>query len=246
MTKKILIVDDENLIRYALTGALLKEGVCARAVECGKDAHSELHKNVYDLCIFDIHLPDMNGLDIMKFVRRISPATKIIIMTGSEIDAATLQLIQENAHLFMTKPFDLNRVKAFVENTVERGMPADQARKLYYQGTDYEALLNWPTDDKRQRERNTTEQKATCFIIAADGGQEETNLIVNILNISETGMCIQAGRPLKPGHLLRFGGAAQGVGIVRWSMSDETEETCRAGVQFMAPEQDARPAPGQA
>lgn len=246
VTKKILIVDDENLIRYALTGALRKEGVCARAVACGKDAHSELNNNVYDLCIFDIHLPDMNGLDIMKFVRNVSPVTKIIIMTGSEIDAAMLQLIQENAHLLMTKPFDLDRVKKFVENIVEHDIPVDQARKNYYQDTDCEMLLNWPADDKRRCERNSMAQKTTCCIVASDDGQEETNLIVSILNISETGMCIQAGRLLKPGHLLRFSGdGARGTGVVRWSMSDGTEGLCHAGVQFTVPEQALFPAPQQ-
>jgi DNA-binding NtrC family response regulator len=118
--KRILIVDDEELIRYALTAALRREDVLVLAVSCGKDALAELDHTGYDLCILDIHRPDMNGLDIMKTVKTVSPATKIIIMTASEVDAEMMKSIEEHANLLLPKPFDLDRFKSFVERILGR------------------------------------------------------------------------------------------------------------------------------
>jgi len=127
VVKKILIVDDEDLIRYALTTALQREDTCARSVSCGKDALAEIDHTVYDLCILDIHLPDMNGLDIMKTVKKVSPATKIIIMTASEVDVEMMSSIEEHAMLLLPKPFDLDRVKAIVELILDDQTTAQQA-----------------------------------------------------------------------------------------------------------------------
>ena len=123
LMKRILIVDDENLIRYSLSAALRQDDTYVKAVECGKDALSEINHIFYDLCFLDVNLPDMNGLDLMKVVKKSSPATKIVIMTGGVVDAPEmLQSIQANANLLLPKPFDLDRIKLFVDRIIGQGM----------------------------------------------------------------------------------------------------------------------------
>jgi DNA-binding NtrC family response regulator len=122
VTKKILIVDDESLIRHSLSAALRQDDIQVKAVPCGKDALGEIDTVFYDLCFLDVNLPDINGLDLMKTVKRSSPATKIIIMTAGMVDEPELvQSIQANANLFLSKPFDLDRVKLFVDRILEQG-----------------------------------------------------------------------------------------------------------------------------
>lgn len=111
--KKILIVDDEFLILYALSKTLVGDDREIITASNGKDALREIGDRCYDLCLLDLHLPDMNGLDIMKKLREVSPATKIIIITGSVITDVMMKSIQENAHLLLPKPFDVDQVKAF-------------------------------------------------------------------------------------------------------------------------------------
>ncbi len=122
--KRILIVDDEHLIRHSLSAGLRQDDTTVEAVSCGKDALSEFERNFYNLCFLDIHLPDMNGLDIMKTVKKASPATKIVILTGSEVDAEMMKSIQENAHLLVAKPFDLDQIKTCTDHLLARGTPA--------------------------------------------------------------------------------------------------------------------------
>jgi DNA-binding NtrC family response regulator len=148
--KRILIVDDEKLICYSLTAALRREGTCVRSVSCGKDALAEIGHTVYDLCLLDIRLPDMNGLDIMKSVKEVSPATKIIIMTASVVDAEMMRSIEENATLLLPKPFDLDRVKSFVEHILLGGPPEYQTGDCFCKEIDERSFVNRPMDDKRQ------------------------------------------------------------------------------------------------
>ncbi len=152
MIKRILIVDDEELIRSALTAALRRDDTLVLAVSCGKDALAEIGQSVYDLCILDIHLPDMNGLDIMKTVKTVSPATKIIIMTASEVDAGMMKSIEEHATLLLPKPFDLERLKAFVERIFGDGTTARRAGDYLFKEKDEKSFVNWLVDDMRQYE----------------------------------------------------------------------------------------------
>jgi len=84
--KRILIVDDEPLIRYALEKALataFREGV---SVADGKSALHEMAPREFDLCLLDICLPDTNGLEITESLHEISPWTRVVIMTSSNRD----------------------------------------------------------------------------------------------------------------------------------------------------------------
>ena len=121
--KKILIVDDEALILYSLSMMLDSNDRDVRTVSNGKDALKEINNRHYDLCLLDVHLPDMNGLDIMKIIKVVSPATKIIIMTASEIAYTMMNVIRENAHHFMSKPFDLFHVSNCVDHLLSQGTP---------------------------------------------------------------------------------------------------------------------------
>jgi DNA-binding NtrC family response regulator len=121
--KRILIVDDEALILYSLSMMLDNNDREVTTVASGRAALEEINNHHYDLCLLDVHLPDMNGLDIMKIIKVVSPTTKIIIMTASEMAYTKMQLIRENAHYFMPKPFDLFQATACVNNLLSSGTP---------------------------------------------------------------------------------------------------------------------------
>jgi len=236
--KRILIVDDESLIRYSLSAALRQDDTHVKAVPCGKDALGEIDALFYDLCFLDVNLPDINGLDLMKTIKQSSPATKIIIMTAGVVDEPEMvQSIQANANLFLSKPFDLDRVKLFVDRIIGRGTPLGQAGDQSGSRTEHETFENRPMDGKRQCERHAVMPSATCSVIVSDGGQGESRFTAGILEINETGMCIRTESPLKPGQLLRFSDIPLlSTGVVRWSRGGGAEDSYHAGVQFIMPE----------
>ncbi len=124
--KKILLVDDEELILWGLTKTILSLGNSdkeIRAVDNGRDAHSEINSSSFDLCFLDIHIPDGDGLDLMRRVKQLSPGTKVVVMTSHDLDDNTKKEIQESAYHFVSKPFDLLQVREIVESALGDDSP---------------------------------------------------------------------------------------------------------------------------
>ncbi len=234
--KRILIVDDESLIRDSLSSALRRDDTYIKAVDCGKDALGEINHIFYNLCFLDVNLPDINGLDLMKTIKKSSPATKITIMTAGVVDEpAMMHSIQENASLFLTKPFELDRVKLFVDQIIGKETSIRLSEEQSY--CEREPFEYQPMDDKRQCEREAVMPGTTCSVVALDGEQGDRSFIAGILEISATGVCIRTKNPLKPGQFLRFNdNPVLRRGVVRWSRGGGGEGSYCSGIQFVMPE----------
>lgn len=109
--KKILIVDDEQLLLQGLGKVLQTEATEVIAVETGEAALAQIAASPCHLCFLDIFLPDMDGTDVLKKIREISPGTKVVMMTAGIVTSAMRETIEKNAHMFISKPFDLLEVK---------------------------------------------------------------------------------------------------------------------------------------
>ena len=121
--KKILIVDDQQLLLYGLEKALKTETTEVTITETGKVALTEIASSLYDLCFLDIFLPDMNGVDLLNRFRELSPATKVIMMTAGIITDSMKENIEKNAYMFISKPFDLLQVKMLAKRVLESSSP---------------------------------------------------------------------------------------------------------------------------
>jgi CheY-like chemotaxis protein len=115
--KKVLVVDDDKLICWALEREFAGTGHSTRVVEYGTDALAELHRRPYDIVFLDIHLPDMNGLELLQEIDKISPAPTIIIMSGDASDTNRQRAYNGGAVQFLEKPFDLSEVHGILEST---------------------------------------------------------------------------------------------------------------------------------
>ncbi len=111
---KILLVDDEILLLRSLTATLRHDGADVTAVANGKDALTEISRLPYDICFLDVQLPDANGLDLMNVVRKVSPETRVIIMTAVDLDDRQLNDLRANEGHYLPKPFDLDEVRLLV------------------------------------------------------------------------------------------------------------------------------------
>ncbi len=123
---KILVVDDEHLILYSLSASLRRDGSDVTAVANGTDALSEIRRAPYDICFLDVNLPDANGLDLLKTVREISPATRVIIMTAIDLNEGQMRFLHSNECHFLPKPFNLEDVRSIVDNIAK---PRDAAAR---------------------------------------------------------------------------------------------------------------------
>ena len=115
----ILIVDDEPDLRNSLGQILLEEGHSVDVVPDGETALRRLRSKAFHLVISDVRLPKLDGLGLLRRIRRDFPETEVLLMTayGSIGDAVTA--MKDSAADYLLKPFDVAHV-AHLVNLVAR------------------------------------------------------------------------------------------------------------------------------
>ncbi|OGW45727.1 MAG: hypothetical protein A2078_02675 [Nitrospirae bacterium GWC2_57_9] len=227
--KKILIVDDEFLIRYSLAHMLQSASADVTTVASGAEAIREIQSLAFDLCCLDIHLPDGNGVDIMKRIRQLSPGTCILMMTGGEVTREMLSDILSQSGLLLSKPFDLFKVKNLVNCLLAGGNPA-ACTVVHDDGAGLGLGLK---SNQRKYERQQRSVPDPCSVAAP--GLIRT---ASVINVSREGLCLLTKYPLHTGSTLRIARDDENacIGTVRWSASEGNEEGYRAGIQFLPAE----------
>ncbi len=122
----ILIADDEELIRQVLAGALGEVGYAVETADSGTRAWARLQEHAFDLAFLDIRMPEPGGLDLLLRVQTAKIDTPIVIMTGQTTLSNAIEAMKRGAFDYLTKPFDLNEVKALAARALEARRLASQ------------------------------------------------------------------------------------------------------------------------
>jgi two-component system response regulator AtoC len=119
LNEKILIVDDERLIRQSLVKRLGEEGYEVISADNGKAAISLVEEDAPELVVLDLKLPDLNGIEVLKRLREIDNNLTVLIITAyGSIDTA-IAAIRSGAYDYLTKPFDLETILLSVRQALE-------------------------------------------------------------------------------------------------------------------------------
>src|SRR5260370_41558248 len=130
----ILVVDDEEEIREGLELLLTSEGSGVPSAEPGESGLGKLGEQPFDLLLLDVSLPDRNGLELLKEVRRRDPDLPVVLITAyGSIDMARAAF-KGGALDFITKPWSNDELLAQVAQAVE-------ARKLREENTQLKRAL---------------------------------------------------------------------------------------------------------
>src|SRR5689334_2226696 len=85
---RILVVDDDSMIRLVVKSILERQRHSVVLAECGHDGAEAIEAYAFDIAIVDIFMPDMNGLETIKAFRRSAPGLPIVVMSGYAFRAA--------------------------------------------------------------------------------------------------------------------------------------------------------------
>lgn len=108
MAEKILIVDDESIIRESLVFILQKENYEVEEAENGAKAFEKIQSESFDLVISDIEMPEIKGIELLKKIRQYSPQTFVMIITAyASIDTA-ISALRNGAHDYILKPLEFD------------------------------------------------------------------------------------------------------------------------------------------
>lgn len=103
---KILVVDDEMIVRDSLRALLADEGFAAEMAESGEAALEKLKAGPYHLMLLDIKMPGMEGVEVLKEAMALSPELQVVMMTAYATIETAVETMKEGAVDYLVKPFD--------------------------------------------------------------------------------------------------------------------------------------------
>jgi DNA-binding NtrC family response regulator len=118
MKARVLIVDDEKNIRRTLGMILRGEGYRLREAESGEEALSRLEEAPADLVLLDVHLPGVDGIEVLKRIKQQDPATSVVMISGEATVSAAVEATRAGAFDFLEKPLSRDRVLIATRNAL--------------------------------------------------------------------------------------------------------------------------------
>jgi DNA-binding NtrC family response regulator len=111
---QILAADDDIDLLTLLSKELTRAGYHVTAAYDGAEAVNRVQKKQFDLAILDIKMPKMNGLDVLKYIKKHYPVTKVIILTAFADITNALEAKKNGAEAFLDKPCDIDELLALM------------------------------------------------------------------------------------------------------------------------------------
>ncbi len=118
---KILLIDDEADMCWLLEKALKDKGHKIIKTTTGKEGIIEAKRSTFAGAFIDIRLTDINGFEVARTIKKITPQTKVIMITGYTSDSNELMKKHKGSYDdFINKPFDLTQIYATINEIVRR------------------------------------------------------------------------------------------------------------------------------
>ena len=127
---RIIVIDDEPLMRVTVHDAMVAEGYEVVSAETGKKGIELLRETEWDILITDLRLPDMDGIQILKEVKSLNPETQVILITAyGSIDSAVTAM-KEGASDYLTKPFSMDELLLIIKRILRIRELEEENRSL--------------------------------------------------------------------------------------------------------------------
>ncbi|GJQ19715.1 MAG: hypothetical protein HBSIN02_00700 [Bacteroidia bacterium] len=115
---KILVVDDEEALRTVLSAELEGEGYQVSTAADGDEAIKIIGSEQFHLILLDIKMPNVDGFEVLKYVKQHQPSTKVIMLTGFADLKNAIESKKLGAEDFVSKPYDLVDLLTTVERVL--------------------------------------------------------------------------------------------------------------------------------
>lgn len=117
---KILVVDDDDMLRELMVTILENEGYMLDVAKSGYEAELKLKNKIFNLVILDIRLPDTNGIDLLAKINQSAPRMKKIVLTGYPDADTAIKSVNENADAYLVKPFEPEKLLEIISENLKQ------------------------------------------------------------------------------------------------------------------------------
>ncbi len=117
---RILIVDDDRAVAQILAKILRRQGYDVETAESAQDAMEKISRNGFRAALIDVHLQDMNGLDLLSMLQKTAPRMSKIILTGYPSDSDKVTARQRGADDYLAKPIRSEKLLEAIETRIKR------------------------------------------------------------------------------------------------------------------------------
>jgi DNA-binding NtrC family response regulator len=126
---KILIVDDELIMRESLAGWLERDGHFVQTAPSGEDALEKLKETRFDILLVDIKMEGISGLDVLRHIKENDPDVAVVMITAYGSIPTAIEAMKNGAYDYMLKPFDPNELGVLIEKIIRH---QNQAREMQF------------------------------------------------------------------------------------------------------------------
>ncbi len=125
-TPKILVIDDDKLVRWSVSMVLGRAGYLIQEAASGGEGLAALRSNPPDLVLLDITLPDMDGFSVLKTIRQSHPNLPVLMMTADATSETTREAVRLGARGHLDKPCDPDLLQTAVSDALQSAKPQSQ------------------------------------------------------------------------------------------------------------------------
>jgi two-component system, NtrC family, response regulator HydG len=129
-SSRVLVVDDEELVRDFLAEAIKRLGYAVHTAEDGVEAETLINQNEYDLIFSDLNMPRKDGMFVLNHAMSRQPDVPFVILTAYGSIENAVEAIKRGAYDYLTKPIDLDLLKVTVSRALQRGRLIFENRQL--------------------------------------------------------------------------------------------------------------------
>jgi YesN/AraC family two-component response regulator len=129
--KKVLVVDDEEIVRYSLKNILTSNGFTVDDVPSAEEALKKIYETNYHLVLSDLVLEGMGGLELLENIKVISPRTLVILITGYGSVKTAVDAMRLGVYDYLLKPCDENELLLRVRRALEMQTFGSEQKRLH-------------------------------------------------------------------------------------------------------------------
>ncbi|CEG29254.1 sigma-54-dependent transcriptional regulator [Bacillus sp. B-jedd] len=125
-TARLLVVDDEDDLTELLVMRLNRHGYSTDSAVSAEEALPLLNKYYYDVVIYDIRLPGMDGIELLKRTKMIQPETEVLMLTGHGTVETAIEAMKNGAFDYLAKPYNLSELEITIQKALENKLLKDK------------------------------------------------------------------------------------------------------------------------